>query len=448
MHLWNDIEAEYRDRTPTSRTLFERSNEHLPAGVASTFRAWEPYPLFIERATGIRMYDVDENAYLDFALNNGAGMVGHAHPAVTEAVEEQLKRGTLYCSPHELLIEAATAIKDRWEAIDRVRFTNSGTESTMHALRIARAYSGRDGVLKIEGSYHGAHDYALISKSTPPGQWGHPKRPATVVESAGVPSNVADTVTVAPYNDLDAVEEILRTKGDDIGTLIVEPVVMNVGVTKPRGEFLQGLRELCDEYNLVYVFDEVKTGVKLAPGGAADLYGVNPDLVALAKSIGGNLPVGAFGGREEVMAVVEDDAAHFGTYNGNPLVLSAVVTVLRDVLTPDTYDRATDLAARLERGYVELMDDVGLLGHVDRVTTQGIALFTDHDIHNYRDFQRYVDADLQENYWFAMLNEGVMAQPHGIDQQWTVCIQHDEAAVDAHLEAFATVAPRLAREQA
>ncbi|WP_101295774.1 aspartate aminotransferase family protein [Halegenticoccus soli] len=447
MQLWPDIESEYVERTPTSERLHRETRAHVPAGVASTFRNWDPHPLFVERASGVHLYDVDGNAYLDFALNNGAAMVGHAHPAVNEAVADQLGDGTLYCHPHELLSEAAVEIKRRWDPIDLVRFTNSGTDSTMHAIRVARAYSGRDKILKIEGSYHGVHDYVLISKSTPEGKWGHPKRPAKLVESAGVPEQVAETVEVAPFNDLEAVESILREHRNEIGAVIVEPIVMNVAVTQPRERFLHGLRELCDEYGLVYIFDEVKTGAKVAPGGAAEYYGVEPDLVAMAKSIGGNFPVGAFGGSEEIMRTIEDDAAHFGTYNGNPLVLRALVTVLRDVLTDEAYERAYALGDALAQGYEDVMEDAGLVGHVDQVTTQGTAVFTDHEIRNYRDFQTHVDPDLQENYFFGMLNRGVMAQPHGIAQQWTISVQHDRAYVDEHLEAFKDLAPRLADEQ-
>ena len=448
MQLMEDVESRYRERTPTSKQLFKEANEHVPAGVTSTYRAWDPYPLYIERAQGVHMHDVDGNSYLDFGLNNGAGMAGHTHPTIIEAITEQVQNGTLYTHPTELLIEAAKELKQRWNCADLVRFTNSGTESTMHAIRAARAYTGKDKLLKIEGSYHGVHDYVLISKSTPTGKMGHRKRPSRVVESEGIPEKTAETVEVAPFNDLEAIEEILQENVNEIGAILVEPIVMNVGVTEPRGEFLQGLRELCDEYGIVYIFDEVKTGVKVAPGGAAEHYGVDPDLVAMAKSIGGNYPVGAFGGREEIMNVIGDDtAAHYGTYNGNPLVLRALVTTLQDVLTDEAYERAYRLGDMLAEGYNDIMDDVGLRGQVNQVTTQGIPIFTDAEIHNYRDFQEHVDAELQENYWFSMINRGVMPQPHGVDQQWTISVQHNRDHIDEHLEAFKDVAPRLAKEQ-
>lgn len=447
MELWDEIERRYRERTPTSEVRYRELSDRIPAGVASTYRAFEPYPMVIDRADGPHLWDVDDNKYVDYDLNNGAGMVGHNHPVVTEAITDQLQRGTLYTHPHELLGEAAEAIADRWEPIDLVRFTNSGTEATMHAIRIARAYSGRDKLLKIEGAYHGAHDYVLASKAVPANKLGHPERPATVIESEGVPEAIAETIEIAPWNDLAAVEAILEENVHEIGALIVEPIVMNVGMTRPHGDFLEGLRDLCDEYQIPYIFDEVKTGVKIAPGGAAEYYGVEPDLVTMAKSIGGNYPVGAFGGREEIMREIEDGAAHFGTYNGNPLVLRAVTTTLNDVLTADAYDHVDALGERLAAGYEDIMADHGINGHVAHVNSQGIVHFTDEPIRTYRDFDEHVDVEFHENYWFAMLEHGVIPHPHHASQQWTISVQHEAEHIDKHLEAFKAVAPTLAERQ-
>jgi glutamate-1-semialdehyde 2,1-aminomutase len=373
MELWTDIEQAYTERTPTSVELHGETKAHVPAGVGSTYREWHPHPLYIDHASGVHFTDVDGNEYLDFGHNNGAGMSGHANPTITEAVGQQLEEGTLYTKPSKLLSEAAQELKKRWSSVDLVRFTNSGTESTMHALRVARAHSGKEKVLKIEGSYHGCHDAVLISKAAPREKLGHAERPSTVVESTGVPDAVAETVEVGPWNDLDAIEAIVRENAQELGTVIVEPIVMNAGVTQPYGEFLQGLRELCDDYGLVYVFDEVKTGVKVAPGGAAEYYGVEPDLVAMAKSIGGNIPVGAFGGKERVMREIENGAAHYGTYNANPLALRAVITQLRDVLTEDAYDHVDALGERLVTGYEDILEDHGITGHVEHVNSQGVV---------------------------------------------------------------------------
>ncbi|WP_435158007.1 aspartate aminotransferase family protein [Haladaptatus sp. DFWS20] len=447
MEIWEDLESDYREQTGQSKNAYDELYQHIPAGVASTFRAWSPYPFIVDKASGVHLHDLDGNSYLDFDMNNGAGMVGHTHPEVTSAVSNQLEEGTLYTHPHELLGEAAKELKKRWDAVDLVRFTNSGTESTMHAIRVARAYTGKDKLLKIEGSYHGVHDYCLISKSTPKGQLGHPKQPSKVIESDGVPDEIAETVEIAPFNDLEAIEAILQDNVNEIGGIIVEPIVMNVGVTQPYRKFLTGLREICDEYGIVYIFDEVKTGVKVAPGGAAEYYDVEPDLVTMAKSIGGNFPVGAFGGREEIMRIIEDNTAHYGTYNGNPLVLRAVTTVLRDVLTSDAYDHVNDLGERLATGYEDIMEDTGIVGHVSNVNSQGTIHFTDNEISDYRDFLEHIDTEFHENYWFAMLNQGVLPHPHDASQQWTISVQHEQEDIDEHLEAFKNIAPRLADEQ-
>jgi glutamate-1-semialdehyde 2,1-aminomutase len=448
MQLWNDVEQDYKERTPESRELYHETKEHVPAGVGSTYREWNPHPLYIDRAQGAHFHDVDGNAYLDFGLNNGAGMSGHAHPAITDAVATQAEEGTLYTKPSKLLSEAAQELKKRWDCMDKVRFTNSGTESTMHAIRIARAAAGKDKLLKIEGAYHGCHDYVLMNKSVDPVKMGYAKKPKTVVESHGVPEAVEDSVEIAPWNDLEAVEEVIRDNLNEIGALIVEPIVMNIGMTQPYGDFLQGLRELCDKYGIVYIFDEVKTGVKVAPGGAAEVYDIEPDLVAAAKSIGGNLPVGAFGGKDWVMDHIENGAAHYGTYNGNPLGLRAIITQLREVLTDEAYDHVDALGEQLVAGYEDIMDDHGIVGHVEHVNSQGVVAFTDETIRNYRDFHREIPAEFHENYWFAMLNQGVMPHPHDASQQWTISVQHDEDHIEEHLDAFNNIAPRLADEQA
>lgn len=441
-------EQTYRDRTPTSRQRHEAFEEHLPGGVASSTRNWDPYPFVVDRADGVVLHDVDGNRYLDFDMNNGAGICGHTHPDVTAALHDQVDAGTLYTMPHDLLGEAAELLKDRWPAIDRLRFTNSGTESTMHAIRAARAYSGRDTVVKIEGAYHGAHDAVMHNVSPDTGKMGHPDRPAVVAESDGIPGSTSKDVLVAPFNDLEAMRDLFRDYRNEIGVLVVEPILLNKAVTPPREEYLQGLRELCDEYGVVLLFDEVKTGVKVAPGGAAEYYGVEPDLVALAKSIGGETPVGAFGGTAAIMnAIAEDAVQHFGTYNGNPLALRALVVTLRDVLTTDAYDHLADLGDRLATGYERIMDEAGVTGRVEHVNSQGMVMFTDRPIRNYRDFLAGVDEDLHRRFWFGMLNRGVVPHPHGARQQWTLSVQHTTDHVDRALETFAEIAPDIAAAQ-
>lgn len=445
----------YRERTAGSAELARELRELVPAGVCSTYRAYDPYPIHADHASGGSLVDVDGTEFLDFAMNNGTQLVGHAHPALVEAGTDQLERGTLYTRPNELIAAAAEPLIDRWEAIERVRFTNSGTESVMHATRLARAYTGREKVIRMEGAYHGAHDPALVSKMPPVERAGPADDPRPVRESQGVPESVPEEILLASYNDAESVERLLRAHGSEVAAILVEPACLNLGLVEPRNGFLERLRELADAYNVLLVFDEVKTGVKLAPGGGAEYYDVRPDLVALAKAIGGGFPVGAFGGRQEIMELIAADlnegvatgAAHYGTYNGNPLALRAVATTLTEILTPEAYDRVTSLADRLAAGYRNVIEDEGLDGYVVTAGSQGMVYLTDEEITTFRDWNG-VDETLHEAYWLGMLNEGVIPHPHDASQQWTVSVQHDREDVDAHIDAFAAVAPKLKAAQA
>lgn len=448
MAYWDELEAEYRRRTPTSEEIHAETEEHIPAGVASSSRRFDPYPFVIDHAEGATLTDVDGNTYIDFDMDNGAGLCGHTHPAITDALHDQLEEGTLYTMPHELLGTAAKELKKRWSAIEKVRFTNSGTESTMHAIRMARAYSGRDKLVMFEGAYHGVHDYVMVSSGPPEAKAGHPRRPRKVPEGHGIPAKTHETVEVAPYNDLEALESLLDDHLNEIGAVIVEPILLNKSVAPPQQNFLEGLRELCDEHNVVLIFDEVKTGVKIAPGGAAEYYGVKPDLVTMAKSIGGETPVGAFGGKAAIMDQIESEYAyHYGTYNGNPLVLRALITALRDVLTEDAYRHVNSLGERLVAGYEDVIEDEGLVARVEHVNSQGMIQFTDGPVHNYREFLDRIDDDFHRHFWFGMVNQGIIPHPYGARQQWTISVQHTEEHVDEAIEAFEEIAPSIAAKQ-
>ena len=445
---------QYTENTPNSAAMADDLREVVPAGVCSTYRAYEPHPMHAERAEGTTLYDVDGNEYLDFALNNGTQLVGHTHPKLSEAAIDQIHDGTLFTRPSELIAYAAEPLIERWDAIEQVRFTNSGTEAVMHATRLARAYTGREKVIRMEGAYHGAHDPALVSKMPPVEQAGPAGDPNPVTESQGVPDSVPEEVLLAQYNDAESVEALLEEHASEVAAILVEPACLNLGLVEPEGDFLQRLRELADEYNVLLVFDEVKTGVKLAPGGGAEYYGVQPDLVALAKAIGGGYPVGAFGGRRDIMELVAADlqegvatgAAHYGTYNGNPLVLRAVSVTLREILTPEAYDHVTGLAERLADGYREVIDETGLDAQVKTVGSQGMVHFTDESITTFRDWE-HVDETLHEAYWMGMLNRGVVPHPHDASQQWTISVQHTVDDIDAHVDAFAELATHLAAAQ-
>ena len=459
-------EAAYRERTPKSAALFNRARQSLPLGVASSFQAYDPYPLFMTDARGSRIWDADGHEYIDFDMAFGVLAAGHSHPLLAEALQYRVANGTCYTFPVEDGIELAEEIKARFGA-DFVRFSNSGTESTMDAIRVARGYTGREKVIKMEGGYHGHHDDVLVSIQPPREAMGSVESPNTVPASAGIPlSRLAETI-IAPYNEPEMLEGILEAHRGEIAAILVEPVQFNIGVVPPKDGYLQRLRELADEHGIVLIFDEVKTGVVLAWGGAYEHYGVQPDLFCLAKSIGGGIPIGAFGGKREVMASIETlegtpafraDAsgsgierstipggatrvAHLGTFNGNPLSMTAGLVTLTRILTKDAYPRLHALADRLTAGSQAVLDEYGLPGYAINVGPKGCVMFTPGRVTNYRDFIG-LDSELWGASFFYLANRGILLPP-GPDDQWTLSVQHTEADVDRYLEVFREFAVEL-----
>ena len=459
-------EQAYRDRTPKSAALFERARQSMPLGVASSFQAYDPYPLFMTDARGSRISDADGNEYIDFDMAFGVLAAGHSHPLLAEALQHRVANGTCYTFPVEDGIALAEEIKQRFGA-DLVRFSNSGTESTMDAIRVARGYTGREKIIKFEGGYHGHHDDVLVSIQPPRDAMGPNESPATVPASAGIPrSRIAETV-IAPFNESDILAAILQAHRGEIAAIIVEPVQFNIGVVPPKEGYLERLRELADEHGIVLIFDEVKTGVVLAWGGAFEHFGVKPDLFCLAKSIGGGIPIGAFGGRREVMASIEtlegtpaftDGAAgsgierstipggatrvaHLGTFNGNPLSMTAGLVTLTQILTKDAYPRLHAMADRLTAGSQAVLDRYGLPGYAINVGPKGCVMFTPGRVTNYRDFIG-LDAELWAASFFYLANRGILLPP-GPDDQWTLSVQHRDADIDRYLEVFGEFAAEL-----
>jgi glutamate-1-semialdehyde 2,1-aminomutase len=435
----------YRERTPASRTLVDRGRRTMPLGVESNFRFFDPYPLFIDRAAGARVWDADGREYLDFALCFGALMTGHAHPAIVRAVSEQAARGLLYGMPHAPMLDLAELLTQQHH-VDRVRFANSGTEATMHAIRLARGYTGRDKIVKFEGAYHGAHDAALVSVKPKQGMGGLVDSPDSVPASLGIPGAITALTLVATFNDCESVETAFARHAGEIAALIVEPVMMNIGVCEPEPGFLQALRAIATREGALLIFDEVKTGTKLAAGGAAEFYGVAPDLIAIAKSFGGGGSIAAFGGRAEVMAAIERfEVFHAGTYNAAPLAVAAALAALREVLTPEACARAQSLNRRLIEGYTRIIDAAGLPAHATGVGVNGCIYFCRERVRNYRDFLR-VDANAFWRYYFGMLDRGVIPGGQYYDEQWTISVAHTEADIDAHLTAFEAVAREMTKD--
>jgi len=461
-------EQAYKDRTRKSAALFDRARQSLPLGVASSFQAYDPYPLFMTDARGSRIRDADGNEYIDFDMAFGVLAAGHSHPLLTEALQHRVANGTCYTFPVEDGVALAEEIRARFGA-DLVRFSNSGTEATMDAIRVARGYTGREKIIKFEGGYHGHHDDVLVSIQPPREAMGPVESPTTVPASAGIPrSRIAETV-IAPYNEPEMLAAILEANAGEIAAMIVEPVQFNIGVVPPNPGYLERLRGLADEHGIVLIFDEVKTGVVLAWGGAYEHFGVRPDLFCLAKSIGGGIPIGAFGGKREVMAVIETlegsqhfagmggalgtgierstipggatRVAHLGTFNGNPLSMTAGLVTLTQILTKDVYPRLHAMADRLTDGSQRVLDEYGLPGYAINVGPKGCVMFTPDRVTNYRSFIG-LDSELWGASFFYLANRGILLPP-GPDDQWTLSVQHTDDEIDRYVEVFGSFAAEL-----
>ncbi|MGI8929165.1 MAG: aspartate aminotransferase family protein [Candidatus Limnocylindrales bacterium] len=455
-------EAEYRARSPKSAALHERARQSLPLGVASSFQSYDPYPLFMTDARGSRIWDADGNEYIDFDMAFGVLAAGHSHPAFAEVLARRVANGTCYTFPVEDSIILAEEIKRRF-GCDMVRFSNSGTEATMDAIRVARGFTGREKIVKFEGGYHGHHDDVLVSIQPPRELIGDASAPNTVPASAGLPRSRVQETVVAPYNNAEALEQILSHHSGEIAAIIIEPVQFNIGVVPPLPGFLERVRELATAHGAVLIFDEVKTGVVLAYGGATEWFGIKPDLFCLAKSIGGGVPVGAFGGRGDIMGAIErlpdrsteqgtglsistipggaTRVAHLGTFNGNPLSMAAGVVVLTQILTRDVYPRLQAIGDRLTAGCQAVIDEFGLPGYAINVGPKGCVMFTPSRVTNYRDFIG-LDSELWAASFFYLVNRGVLLPP-GPDDQWTLSVQHTDAELDRYISTFRDFAAEL-----
>jgi glutamate-1-semialdehyde 2,1-aminomutase len=443
--LRKEIET-YEKRTPNSRAAHRRANQRLPLGVASNYRAYDPYPIFVESGKGGRIRDIDGNEYVDFNLCFGALMAGHCHPAVIQAVEEKLRTGTMFGMSHNLEWELAEEVCTRFP-VEMVRFSNSGTECTMHAVRLARAATGRDKIIKMEGAYHGLHDSALVSVKPKDTEVGDAKFPNSVPGGAGIPPATLANVVIAQFNDPDQVEALFQKYRGEIAAVIVEPIMMNVGILLPDSGYHQKLREITRKHGALLIFDEVKTGAKLARGGACEYFGIKPDILCLAKSIGGGFSLAAFASTREAMGLISDHKVfHGGTYNTNPVAMAAGLATFREVLTPAGYEHVNRLNSRLVEGYRRQIEANRLQTYVASAGSNGALMFFEKPIRNYRDWLQ-ADTELWRHYWFAMVNRGVLAQPYWWDEQWTISVAHTEADIDRHLAAFAEVAPALAAAQ-
>ncbi len=427
--------ARLLERTKRSGEYFERARQVMPGGVPSSFQRNDPWPTYIERGVGARVWDVDGNEYLDFHNGFGVMCVGHANPVIAAAVKERMDEGTHFAAPTEGSITVAEELRRRW-GLPHWRFTNSGTESTMDAVHLARGLTGNNVIIKIEGSYHGHHDAVMVSVKPPPDQMGDRDHPNAIPYGLGYAAGTAEGTRPVPFNDAEAVERVLSELEGQVAGLILEPAMMNINIVRPVDGYLERLRELCTQHGIPLIYDEVKTGAAIAAGGATELFGVTPDMVCLAKAICGGLPGGAIGMSDEVGALVESGVVRQqGTFNGNPLVMAAAEATLLQVLTPGAYAHLQGLNERLMGGCEKIIGEYSLPAHTVGMGSKGCVIFSSEPIREYRDYVTKIHHELTDLAWLYHMNHGIFMTP-GQDEEWTLSVAHTDEHLARYLEAF------------
>jgi glutamate-1-semialdehyde 2,1-aminomutase len=443
-----DPELTYRHTTGGSRALHERAVAVMPGGTTRTTTYFDPYPLYIERGDGCRVWDADGTERIDMLGNYTAMILGHAHPKVVEAIAKQAAKGTGFAAANPIEVELATLLCERVPSVDAVRFCNSGTEATMFAMRLARAFTGRTKIARMEGGYHGTHDYAEVSTHPDLDQAGPPDAPNAQPDSMGTPEWVLRQTVVLPFNNPNAAEAIIRRESGELAAVILEPIIGAGGVIPATVEFLQRLREVTRELGILLIFDEV-ISLRVAPGGAQQLYGVTPDLTTLGKIIGGGLPVAAFGGRADVMELVdprrEPNMAQGGTYNGNPLGMAAGLATMRE-LTPDVYVELNRQGARVTEQLSEVFASHGVAVQVNGAGSLFALHFTDAPVVDYRTMAA-ANKKRTRDLFLGLINHGVLMSPRVMGALSTPMVEQDiQEFVDAVDTVVAEQRPRWESE--
>jgi glutamate-1-semialdehyde 2,1-aminomutase len=426
-------------RQPQSARLAAGAVGHLAGGVTSSWQITAPQPVWLSHGRGSKVYDVDGNSYVDLHGGYGAMLAGHAHPAIVEAVRVQAGRGTHFAQPTPEALAVAEELARRF-GLPRWRFANSGTEATMDAVHLMRSITGRDLIIKVEGCYHGHHDSVQVSVTPDLDRAGPQDRPNSAPSSTGIPRAITDLTLIATFNDLGSVARLLDEHPGEVAGMIIEPIMMNAGIIPPEPGYLAALKDLLHSRGALLTFDEVKTGLTVGPGGVTALAGVQPDLVCLAKSLGGGLAAAAIGGTAEVMDHVADGRYEMvGTFNGNPLAMAATRAMLTEVTTPDAYRRIERLRVRAADGIERAIKDTGLTAHVVTAGAKGCVVFSPEPVTNYRGFLG-VDDRYSHAHWLYQHNRGVFLPPWGKIEQWLISVQHDEGDIDRLVDNFGVFA--------
>jgi glutamate-1-semialdehyde 2,1-aminomutase len=442
------IEAQEKifvSRQPESARLAGLATAALAGGVVSSWQISRPQPVWLSHGKGSKIYDVDGTEYVDLHGGYGVSLAGHAHPAIVQAVQEQVGSGTHFAQPTLAAIDCARELSARW-GLPQWRFANSGTEATMDAVHLMRAVTGRDLIIKVEGCYHGHHDSVQVSVCPDSGEdIGPAGQPASVPASTGIPRAITDLTLIVGFNDLDAVRRRLEANPGKIAGMILEPIMMNAGIILPEPGYLAGLKDLLHAHGALLTFDEVKTGLTAGPGGAVGVTGVTPDIVCLAKAIGGGIAVAAIGGTAEVMGhVANGDYEMVGTFNGNPLAMAACRAMLTQVATPEAYEKLEKLRLRAVDGLEQEIRRNGLAARVVSIGAKGCVVFSAEPVSDFRGFLDVEDA-YSHAHWLFQHNGGVFLPPWGKIEQWLISVQHDEADIDRFIENFAAFAAAVRR---
>jgi glutamate-1-semialdehyde 2,1-aminomutase len=427
-------------RYAKSRELYKAACQVIPSGVNSTARAvwsgWDPHPLFVAEGQGSRLEDVDGNVYIDYLLGLGPMILGHRPPKVTAAVVDFIQNnGTVFALPHAEETKLARKMIAAVPSLEQLRLCNTGTEAVLYAVRLARAFTGRNKVIRFEGMYHGFSDGVYWSKHPSLNMAGPDSAPVPVPQGPGLPAGIGDSLIILPWNDTALLREVLEREGHDIAAVITEPVMCNTGCILPEPGYLEAMRELTAKYGVLLVFDEVITGFRIAFGGAQGHYGITPDLSTFAKGMGGGFPVAALGGRKDVMALVADGTVSMaGTYSANGIAVAAANAALDELAEPGKYERLHAVSDRLRHGLTQILAEAKLKADVVGVGPVLQVWFTDHPIRNYREAARHARHDLFRMWWEGMLDRGVLFHP-GAFENLFVSFAHTEADIDQTLAA-------------